>query len=79
MPVPRDVPWFPQDVEAWSLRWVLLHLVQEIARHAGHADLIREAVDGATMYPLLAAVEGWPATDWIQPWSPAEDTDIVAA
>jgi uncharacterized damage-inducible protein DinB len=30
-----------------SLRWILVHLVQEYARHLGHADLIREAVDGA--------------------------------
>ncbi len=30
-----------------SLRWMLLHLVEETARHAGHADLLREAVDGA--------------------------------
>jgi uncharacterized damage-inducible protein DinB len=32
--------------EPCSLRWVLLHLVQEYARHLGHVDLIREAVDG---------------------------------
>ena len=32
---------------AFSLRWMLLHLVEETARHAGHADLLREAVDGA--------------------------------
>ena len=25
----------------------------------------------ATMYPLMAAAEGWPATDWMQPWEPA--------
>jgi len=31
-----------------SLRWVLLHLVEEYARHNGHADLLREAADGAT-------------------------------
>lgn len=31
-----------------SLRWILLHLVEETARHVGHADLIREAVDGST-------------------------------
>jgi uncharacterized damage-inducible protein DinB len=31
-----------------DLRWVLLHLIEETARHAGHADLLREAVDGAT-------------------------------
>ena len=29
-----------------SLRWILVHLVEEYARHAGHADLIREAIDG---------------------------------
>ena len=31
-----------------SLRWVLVHMVEEYARHNGHADLLREAVDGAT-------------------------------
>ena len=71
VPVPRDAPWFPRDVEAWSLRWVLLHLITETARHAGHADIVRETLDGATAYPLLAAAEGWPATPWLQPWQPA--------
>jgi uncharacterized damage-inducible protein DinB len=70
VPVPRDAPWFPADVEAWSLRWVLLHVIQESARHAGHADIVRESVDGATQYELLAAAEGWPATDWLTPWRP---------
>ena len=31
-----------------KLRWILVHLVEEYARHCGHADLIREAIDGAT-------------------------------
>ena len=31
-----------------SLRWVLLHMVEEYARHNGHADLIRESIDGQT-------------------------------
>jgi uncharacterized damage-inducible protein DinB len=61
VPVPKGVPWFPKDVEAWSVRWVLLHLIQETARHAGHADIIRESLDGATMYQLMAAAEGWSA------------------
>jgi predicted acetyltransferase len=30
-----------------SLRWVLTHMVEEYARHIGHADLIRERIDGA--------------------------------
>jgi uncharacterized damage-inducible protein DinB len=71
VPVP-DAPWFPDDVEAWSVRWVLLHLIEEVARHAGHADIVRESIDGATCYELLAAVEGWPATDWLEPWTPKE-------
>lgn len=70
VPVPKGVPWYPQDVEAWSVRWVLLHLVEEIARHVGHADMVREAVDGATAFPLMAAAEGWPSTPWLQPWTP---------
>lgn len=31
-----------------SLRWVLVHLIEEYARHNGHADLIRESIDGVT-------------------------------
>jgi hypothetical protein len=34
------------DGRHFSLRWVLLHLIEETSRHAGHADLLREAVDG---------------------------------
>ncbi len=30
----------------WSLRWILIHMIEEYARHCGHADLIREAIDG---------------------------------
>jgi uncharacterized damage-inducible protein DinB len=37
-------PW--KDGTRWNLRWLLLHMVEETARHAGHADLLREAVDG---------------------------------
>ena len=70
VPVPKGVPWFPADVDAWSVRWVLLHLISETARHAGHADIVREMIDGATAFPLMAAVEGLPATDWMQPWEP---------
>jgi uncharacterized damage-inducible protein DinB len=68
VPIPKGVPWFPSDVDAWSVRWVLLHLIEETARHAGHADIIRESLDGATAFPLMAAAEGWPATPWLQSW-----------
>jgi uncharacterized damage-inducible protein DinB len=36
------------DGRAPSLRWILLHMIEEYARHNGHADLIRESVDGET-------------------------------
>jgi hypothetical protein len=41
------------DIEAssraqYSVRWILVHLVEEYARHCGHADLLRQAIDGAT-------------------------------
>ena len=32
--------------EHFSLRWIMLHMIEETARHAGHADLLRQAVDG---------------------------------
>jgi hypothetical protein len=32
----------------YTLRWMMLHMIEETARHAGHADLLREAIDGST-------------------------------
>lgn len=34
--------------EPFSLRWILVHMIEEYARHNGHADLIRESIDGST-------------------------------
>lgn len=34
--------------EHWDLRWILVHMIEEYARHCGHADMIREAIDGDT-------------------------------
>lgn len=70
VPVPRDAPWFPADIDAWTVRWVFHHVINELARHAGHADIIRENIDGATMYELIAGVEGWEPTAWLTPWRP---------
>jgi hypothetical protein len=71
VPIDHSVPWNPKDLDNWSVRWVLLHLIQETARHAGHADIIREAIDGGTAYPIMAAAEGWPESPWMKPWRPA--------
>jgi uncharacterized damage-inducible protein DinB len=37
-----------EGVGRFSLRWILLHMIEEYARHNGHADLIRESIDGQT-------------------------------
>ena len=44
-PLPR-APWF-QPGATWSARRVVLHILAETAQHAGHADIIRESLDGA--------------------------------
>ncbi len=72
VPVP-DAPWFPRDVEAWSVRWVWWHLMEELTRHAGHGDIVRESLDGATMYALVAAREGLPDLPFLKVWKPAEE------
>jgi uncharacterized damage-inducible protein DinB len=41
-----DVRALRDDAEGISLRWVLVHVIEEYARHCGHADLLRETIDG---------------------------------
>lgn len=43
---PASRPW--SDGRRPSLRWIVCHLVEEYARHCGHADLLRESIDGKT-------------------------------
>lgn len=43
-PLP-DAPWFPPGA-MWSARRAIVHVIAETAQHAGHADIIREAIDG---------------------------------
>jgi Protein of unknown function (DUF664) len=70
VPVP-EAPWFPDDLTHWEVRWVLVHIATEVARHAGHADIIRESIDGKGSYELNALADGeqWP------PWGDGEWTD----
>ncbi|OIJ65826.1 DinB family protein [Streptomyces mangrovisoli] len=58
-PLP-DQPWFPPEGRV-SMRWLCLHLIRETARHAGHADIIRESIDGKTAFELVALEQG---TSW---------------
>jgi hypothetical protein len=40
-----DQPWFEKGAR-WSFRQVMLHMIAELAQHSGHADILREAIDG---------------------------------
>ncbi|MFP3988772.1 DinB family protein [Streptomyces sp. E11-3] len=51
-----DEPWFPK--ESVSMRWLMLRLISEMDRHAGHADIIRETLDGKTAFELVALQSG---------------------
>jgi len=43
-----DVAKRPDAREPFTLRWIMIHMIEETARHNGHADLLRELIDGAT-------------------------------
>ncbi|MFF4095776.1 DinB family protein [Streptomyces sp. NPDC001834] len=53
-------PWAPKPIR-WTVRQVLLHVFREIAHHCGHADIIREALDGAstTAHMVETAAQRW--------------------
>lgn len=52
-------PWSPPEPVVWTVRRILWHIFREIAHHSGHADIIREALDGAsTTLKMKEAVSG---------------------
>jgi uncharacterized protein DUF664 len=63
-----DVPdavaqWLPPNT-VFTVRWLLLHQIEEQARHAGHADVIRESIDGKGAWQLEAEAQGITAPSW---------------
>ncbi|WP_152362259.1 DinB family protein [Microlunatus speluncae] len=56
VPLPT-APWAPER-EWWSVRRILLHILREVSHHAGHADLIRETLDGGSTTRALAEEAG---------------------
>ncbi|MDN3296117.1 DinB family protein [Streptomyces ficellus] len=55
-PLP-DAPWYPKGARV-SVRWLGMHLIQELGRHAGHADIIRESLDGKNSFELIDMERG---------------------
>ncbi|MFD8827707.1 DinB family protein [Streptomyces sp. NPDC059605] len=47
-------PWSPPEPVTWTVRHVLLHVFREIAHHSGHADIVREALDGSSTTTRMA-------------------------
>lgn len=62
MDAPGNVPWWPSDRSATTLGTILVHVTTELARHAGHADIVRELIDGAV--GLRADGSNIPDEDW---------------
>ena len=63
-------PWYGiTEPSAVRRRYHLVHIVEELARHAGHADIIREEIDGASAPALVFAVTGRPANPFVTPWT----------
>ncbi len=60
-------PWMP-DVATLPLRHRLAHMVDEIARHNGHADIVRESLDGVDAGSLMAGYEQWPPNPYVTPY-----------
>ncbi len=65
------VPWWPEEHSHPTLHTLLVHTIQETARHAGHADIIREYIDGAA--GLLEGVSNMPAKAGATAWKRHHD------
>ena len=69
------VPWWPPDRSEVTLHLVLIHMIAETNRHAGHADVVRELIDGATGLRAGQRQHGAPATRLISAYrARLEDT-----
>jgi hypothetical protein len=68
-------PWYGIfDARPANARYYLVHQIEEMARHAGHADIIREELDGMAVPAIMLSASGFPANDYFQPYVPAPGT-----
>jgi hypothetical protein len=64
VPLADDVARWMPDGTVFTVRWMLLHHLEESARHAGHADIIRESIDGKGAWQLEAEAQGISGPGW---------------
>lgn len=68
-------PWFGIfDARPANARYYLVHQIEELARHAGHADIIREQIDAMAVPAIVMSLAGAPAKDFFQPYVPTPGT-----
>ena len=68
-------PWHGiHDARPSLARYYLVHQIEELARHAGHADIIREQLDGVEVPAIVLSESGFPANDFFQPYVAAPGT-----
>ncbi|SDF90159.1 DinB family protein [Pseudonocardia oroxyli] len=73
--VAPPAPWHGiLDARPIHTRYYLVHLVEEWARHAGHADILREQIDGVSVPTLALTLAGMPASDFFTPYEPTPGT-----
>ncbi|MEZ5157283.1 MAG: DinB family protein [Candidatus Nanopelagicales bacterium] len=70
-----SVPWWPEPRRTVTLHQILVHMIAETHRHAGHADLVRELIDGSTgLRPDNSNLPSEDAQWWREYWQRLEDT-----
>ena len=70
---PGMVPWWPPEIRHVTLQRILVHLIEEISRHAGHADIVRELIDGqAGRYAGDPSMTIRTPEEWAARWSQIE-------
>jgi hypothetical protein len=73
--VEDPAPWIGVfDRRPARLRYDLVHQIEELARHAGHADILREQIDGVAVPAIVLSLEGMAASSFFEPYVPAPGT-----
>jgi len=74
------VPWWPPERRAVTLQQILVHLINEVARHAGQADILREQIDGqAGRFAADPSLTGRTAEEWLGHRARLEQAALEAA
>jgi hypothetical protein len=72
---PGEVPWWPEDRKRVTLHQILVHMTTEAHRHAGHADILRELIDGSAGHrPAVSNLPEDDEIDWAAYYEMVEES-----